>query len=168
MKPWLLNILACPICKEHPLTIHILQVEKNKIEDFKALADELIVHYKKGVLSEPSLGPVHDLSSSTTFNQRLAAARKAFSVFSQQKPSAAALKPLVEYYHGLEIIAGTLRCEKCHRWYPIGSRISSVPELLPDTERKRKPDLDFLRKYQDVLPESILRDSKPFSIEPQG
>lgn len=168
MKPWLLNILACPICKEHPLTIHILQVEKNKLEDFNGLANELIVHYKKGVLSEPSLNPVHNLSGNKTFDQKLTAARKAFSIFSKQKPSTKALKPLVEYFHGLEIIAGTLRCEKCHRWYPIGSRISSVPELLPDTERKRKPDVDFLRKHQDVLPESILSGSKPFSIELQG
>lgn len=165
MKPWLLNILACPICKEHPLTIHILQVEKTKLGDPEEMASELIVHYKKGVLSEPSLGPVHNLSGNKTFDQKLSAARKAFSVFSKQKPSTTDLKPLVEYFHGLEIIAGTLRCEKCHRWYPIGSRISSVPELLPDTERKRKPDIEFLQKFKDILPESILSGSKPFSLE---
>ncbi|MFX1562017.1 MAG: Trm112 family protein [Promethearchaeota archaeon] len=168
MKPWLLNILACPICKEHPLTIHVLQVDKIKLADSKELANELMVHYKKGVLSEPSLGPVHNLSGNKDFDQKLDAARKAFSVFSQQKPSPTALKPLVEYFHGLEIISGTLRCEKCQRWYPIGSRISSVPELLPDTERKRKPDTSFLRKYQNVLPESILTGSKPFSIKPEA
>ena len=27
MKPWLLNILACPMCKHHPLTAYILSWE---------------------------------------------------------------------------------------------------------------------------------------------
>ena len=165
MKPWLLNILACPICKEHPLTTHVIKVESTRLRDKKGLAEELATHHKKGVLSEPSMGPVHNLSKSKTFDKRLNAARQAFAALSKQKPTTAALRPLVDYFHGLEVLVGALRCELCERFFPIGSRISSIPELLPDGVRDKKADLAFLQKYQGVLPEIIVLGSKPFSLK---
>lgn len=168
VKPWLLNILACPICKTHPLTLHILKVEENKLEDPTVLASELITHQAKGVLSEPSLGPIHNLSGDKLVDDRLVAARKAFALLSKRKPSPEALRPLVDYFHGIEILEGVLRCEKCSRFYPIGSRISSIPELLPDGGRDREADLAFLRKHQKTLPKVILVASKPFALESKG
>ncbi len=61
MKPWLLNTLACPICKEHPLSIYVLTILKNRLRDKKRLAGELIIHHPRGVVSELSLGPVYDV-----------------------------------------------------------------------------------------------------------
>lgn len=165
MKPWLLNVLACPICKEHPLTTYVLQVGKNRLRDKKGLAGELIAHHKKGVLSEPSLGPVHNLSGDKVFEKRLTKARQVFTTLSKQKPEPADLVPLTEYFHGLEVIVGAMRCEKCERWYPIGSRIESIPEMLPDDGRDQKADLTFLRKYRDALPEVLVYGSKPFALE---
>jgi uncharacterized protein YbaR (Trm112 family) len=147
------------------LTVHILKVEENKLKDPKELATELITHQTKGVLSELSLGPVHNLSGDKMVDERLTAARKAFAALSKRNPSPDALRPLVDYFYGIEILEGVLRCEKCHRFYPIGSRIASIPELLPDGGRDREADLAFLRKYQKELPEALLRSSKPYALE---
>lgn len=165
MKPWLLNILACPICKEHPLTTYVLGVKRNRLKDKKGLAGELVTHYNRGVLSEPSLEPVHNLSKDKTFDQRLAKARKVYVALSKQTPKPEDLVPLVEYFHGLEILVGALRCEKCERWYPVGSRVETIPELLPDTGRDKKADIAFLKKHRDVLPQVIVTGSKPFVLE---
>jgi len=165
VRPWLLNILACPICKTHPLTLYVLKAEENKLKDPAELANELVTHQAKGVLSEPSLGPIHNLSGEKMVDDRLAAARKAFAALSKRKPSPEALRPLVDYFHGIEILEGALRCEKCGRFYPIGSRISSIPELLPDGGRDREADLAFLRKHQKVLPQVIVVGSKPFALD---
>jgi uncharacterized protein YbaR (Trm112 family) len=165
VKPWLLNILACPICKEHPLTTYVLDVKKNRLKDKKGLAEELVVHYQRGILSEPSLEPVHNLSKDKAFDQRLSKARKVFATLSKQKPKAPDLMPLVEYFHGLEIVEGALRCEKCGRWFPVGSRVETIPELLPDAGRDKKADVAFLRKHREVLPQVILTGSKPFVLE---
>jgi uncharacterized protein YbaR (Trm112 family) len=164
MKPWLLNILACPICKEHPLTTYVLSVKKNRLKDKKGLAGELVTHYQRGVLSEPSLEPVHNLSKDKAFDQRLAKARKVYAALSKQKPDAQDLLPLVEYFHGLEILVGAMRCEKCERFFPIGSRVETIPELLPDTGRDKNADITFLKKYKDKLPEVIIFESKPFTL----
>jgi uncharacterized protein YbaR (Trm112 family) len=165
VKPWLLNILACPICKEHPLTVYVVNVKRNRLRDKKGLAAELVMHYQRGVLSEPSLEPVHNLSKEKVFDQRLTKARKVFAALSKKKPNPQDLMPLVEYFHGLEVQVGALRCEKCQRWYPVGSRVETIPELLPDSGRDKKADVVFLQKHREVLPEIILTGSKPFVLE---
>jgi uncharacterized protein YbaR (Trm112 family) len=111
------------------------------------------------------LEPVHNLSKDKTFDQRLAKARKVFVALSKQKPKSEDLMPLVEYFHGLEIQVGAMRCEKCERWYPIGSRVETIPELLPDTGRDKKADVAFLEKHREVLPQVIVTGSKPFVLE---
>jgi len=165
VKPWLLNILACPICKEHPLTVYVVAVGKNRLRDKKGLAGELVVHYQRGVLSAPSLEPVHNLSKDKTFDQRLANARKVFATLAKQKPDAQDVVPLVEYFHGIEIQVGAMRCEKCSRWFPVGSRVETIPELLPDAGRDKQADVEFLRAHRDVLPQVILTGSKPFVLD---
>jgi len=167
LKPWLLNVLACPICKTDPLTVYVVQVGRNRLQDKKGLAGELITHHQKGVLSEPSLEPVHNLSQDKTFDKRLLKARQVFASLAKKKPDPEDLIPLVDYFHGVEIEVGALRCEKCSRWYPIGSRIETIPEMLPDSGREKAADLAFLRKHRDVLPDVILTDSKPFGLEPE-
>ena len=165
LKPWLLNVLACPICKADPLTVYVVEAGRNRLQDKKGLAGELITHHQKGVLSEPSLEPVHNLSKDKTFDKRLLKARQVFASLSKRKPDPEDLLPLVDYFHGIEIEVGALRCEKCSRWYPIGSRIVTIPELLPDSGREKSADLAFLRKHRDILPEVIVSGSKPYGLE---
>jgi uncharacterized protein YbaR (Trm112 family) len=166
VKPWLLNVLACPICKADPLTVYVVQVGRNRLQDKKGLAGELITHHQKGVLSEPSLEPVHNLSQDKTFDKRLLKARQVFASLSKKKPDPQDLIPLVDYFHGIEIEIGALRCEQCSRWYPIGSRIETIPEMLPDSGREKAADLAFLRKHRDVLPAVVVTESKPFALDP--
>ncbi len=87
-----------------------------------------------------------------------------FAALSKKKPNPQDLMPLVEYFHGLEVQVGALRCEKCQRFYPIGSRVETIPELLPDSGRDKNADITFLKKHKDTLPEIILYESKPFTL----
>jgi uncharacterized protein len=56
------------------------------------------------------------------------------------------------------IIDGALACTECGRYFPI---IDEIPVMLPDDLRNRKEDIEFLRKFQDRLPEKIVRMGKP-------
>ncbi len=60
-----------------------------------------------------------------------------------------------------EVDAGILYCPECKRWYPI---IDEIPILLPDEMRNKKEDLEFLKKYEEIIPEEILNNGKPWNI----
>ena len=61
----------------------------------------------------------------------------------------------------VEVVTGVLYCPNCKRWYPI---IDEIPRMLPDNLRKKEEDLKFLRRYQDKIPEKILREGKPWNL----
>lgn len=61
-----------------------------------------------------------------------------------------------------EITEGLLVCPKCNRWYPISDEI---PQMLPDDLREAKEDLDWLRRWMDHVPPSIIAHGKPFSLQ---
>jgi len=61
----------------------------------------------------------------------------------------------------IEIVTGVLRCPKCNRWYPI---IDEIPRMLPDELRDKKEDLEFLNKYAERLPKSIVKDGVPYHL----
>ncbi len=60
-----------------------------------------------------------------------------------------------------EIVEGLLVCAECRRWYPI---IDEIPQLLPDDLREPKPELNWLEKWRDKVPEKVLADGKPFTL----
>ena len=49
---------------------------------------------------------------------------------------------------GDEILTGSLDCNDCGRWYPIGYRIPGVPELLPDDQRSIVKEGEWLQKHE--------------------
>lgn len=61
-----------------------------------------------------------------------------------------------------EIDEGILVCNNCYRWYPI---IESIPHMLPDELRDEKEDLVFLKKWNEKIPESVLKNGKPFNLK---
>ena len=61
-----------------------------------------------------------------------------------------------------EIDEGILVCSNCCRWYPI---IESIPHMLPDELRDEKEDLSFLKKWKERVPESVLKNGKPFTLK---
>lgn len=60
-----------------------------------------------------------------------------------------------------EVSEGILICTRCGRWYPI---INEIPRMLPDEYRKKKEDIEFLKKYKDQIPEEVLTRGLPFNL----
>ena len=56
---------------------------------------------------------------------------------------------------------GALVCTKCSRFYPI---IEEIPIMLPDELRDKKIEMDFLKKYQEKLPEKIIKKGLPWHL----
>ncbi len=52
----------------------------------------------------------------------------------------------------VEVVEGSIVCEKCARWYPI---IGEVPHMLPDEVRDAKEDSAFLEKWREKIPKEI-------------
>ncbi|MGQ4834076.1 MAG: Trm112 family protein [Candidatus Asgardarchaeia archaeon] len=64
-----------------------------------------------------------------------------------------------EYYKEIEIKSGMLLCSHCKRWYPIGSSIEGIPELLyPDNIREEWRDKKFIIRWMKKIPEEVVRE----------
>jgi uncharacterized protein YbaR (Trm112 family) len=59
------------------------------------------------------------------------------------------------------VIDGILYCKKCSRFYPI---IDEIPIMLPDELRDKQKDLQFLKKWENYIPELILKNSNPWHL----
>ncbi len=68
---------------------------------------------------------------------------------------------LLVFREGEEIEEGILFCPSCYRWYPI---IEAIPHMLPDDLREEGEEIEFLRKYRELIPPHILQRGKPFNI----
>jgi uncharacterized protein YbaR (Trm112 family) len=175
LKPWLLNILACPIDKHHPLEAYLYRWETSESEieriaaeagkPKKELEDKYRILKKQlvdGTISPPAMNAVKDLTSSKAANALLAKASKLL----QGKPeSREDIDALYSYMNVPDIGEGLLFCPKCDRWYPIGSAVETIPELMPDELREEKKDLEWLKKWEAVVPEKVIKKGKPFKLK---
>ena len=87
MNPWLVNILACPICKHHPLRTYFFSWETSEEEieqiskrDSKAdLSDHLLKYlireFAEGIVSLPALDVIEDLSGNKMTSQLAVSAK---------------------------------------------------------------------------------------------
>lgn len=74
-------------------------------------------------------------------------------------------------YHPLELFEirekdnvvseGVLSCPECSRFFPI---IEEIPIMLPDELRDKKQEIEFLKKYEDKLPEKIITKANPWHL----
>jgi uncharacterized protein YbaR (Trm112 family) len=71
---------------------------------------------------------------------------------------------LYRYLNLIEVEEGLLHCNKCGRWYPIGSAVKTIPELLPDDLRDQERDRAWLQKSKGKIPQKILDEGKPFNL----
>ena len=62
---------------------------------------------------------------------------------------------------GDKISSGVMLCDKCKRFYPI---IDEIPVMLPDDLRNKQEDLDFLNRWRDRLPKSVVEESLPYNL----
>jgi uncharacterized protein YbaR (Trm112 family) len=72
---------------------------------------------------------------------------------------------LYKYSNLFEVEEGLLYCPECGRWYPIGSAVETIPELMPDDLRDMERDLKWFKKWKTQVPKKILEDGKPYTIK---
>lgn len=185
MKPWLLNILACPIDKSHPLkaqfftwetpdrNLELLAKNAGKPEekmkrDYSLLAKQLL----DGTISPPAIEEITDKSRNNATVTLLAKTRKALKKLAAAKGRSreevaeefsSELDVVHRYFNLTEVDKGLLVCKKCGRWYPIGRAVEGVPEMLPDDLREEE-EVHFLREWKAKIPKKVLTEGKPFSI----
>jgi uncharacterized protein YbaR (Trm112 family) len=56
------------------------------------------------------------------------------------------------------ITEGVLFCTKCSRFYPI---IDEIPVMLPDELREKQTDINFLKQWNDKIPEKVTKHGNP-------
>ncbi len=59
------------------------------------------------------------------------------------------------------ITEGVLFCTKCSRFYPI---IDEIPVMLPDELREKQTDIDFLKQWNNKLPEKVVKRGNPWHL----
>lgn len=185
MKPWLLNILACPICKHHPVSAYFFDWETDekdlqsicqkagKVEakfesEYGLLAKQLL----DGTISPPAIEVIDDRTGDKATKGLLRRVRKILGRIGVVKGKTREriveefkieLDVIHRYLNLIEVDKGLLVCEKCGRWYPIGRAVEGVPEMLPDDLRE-KEELQFLKQWEDKIPKRVLKKGKPFNL----
>jgi len=183
MKPWLLNILACPIDKHHPLDAYVSRWETSaeEIKKLKAGAaqptDELEKGHRQlakqltdGTISPPAIEKIVDESGVNDAADMLDEARTKIAqlegktqeqLLEEHMDDTAAI---YRYLNMMEVEVGLLVCPECGRWYPIGSAVETIPEMLPDDLREKERDLGWLEEWRQLIPEGVIKNGKPYSI----
>jgi uncharacterized protein YbaR (Trm112 family) len=175
LKPWLLNILACPIDKHHPLETYFFRWETPEAElkvaskdagkPLKELEEKYRILKKQlsdGTISPLSIAAIIDLTGSKHTASLLA---KTTKLLQGQPESKEDLDTIYRYLNILEVGEGLIFCPECGRWYPIGRSVESIPELMPDELREKEKELEWLDKWKGVVPRKVLDEGKPFKLE---
>jgi uncharacterized protein YbaR (Trm112 family) len=186
MKPWLLNVLACPIDKHHPLETYFFKWETANDELEKINRDagkpqrvflQQYRHLAKQIadktISPNSIKIIIDKSENPFTFQLLADVKMfcrklEFEIFSEKKlleEYIEGMDVLYRYLNLIEVDEGLLFCPSCYRWYPIGSSVATIPELMPDGLREKEKDLKWLGKWKKLVPGKILEYGKPFTFQ---
>jgi uncharacterized protein YbaR (Trm112 family) len=182
MKPWLLNILACPIDKHHPLEAYFFSWETEEAYIEKLASEQgtpnpdlnekyklLLKQMKDGTISPNAIKEIKDETDSKLTKQMYLKTIDALNQLVNKKPStldndAKELDALYKYLNVVEVSEGVLFCPICSRWYPIGCAVESIPELMPDELREREKELIWLEKWYKKTPEKILRKGQPYNL----
>lgn len=78
--------------------------------------------------------------------------------------------PIDKYYplelfeivsEGETVKEGVLSCPKCSRYYPI---MDEIPVMLPDELREREKDIEFLKKWQNKIPDKVIKQGNPWHL----
>ncbi len=184
MKPWLLNILACPIDKHHPLEAYFYKWETSeeelmKINETTDLQNSmkqitnLAKQVENGTISFDSIKIIQDMTESPHSEDLYGKVEQLISKLESEKDKTVAnlvthypdgLNILHKYLNHLEVEEGLFLCPECGRWYPIGSTVETIPELMPDELREERRDIDFLKKWEKKIPEIVKKEGSPFKI----
>lgn len=186
LKPWLLNILACPIDKHHPLDAYFYtwetpEDELKKINDDAGKASQyfskqykhLASQIEDSTISLVSIKAAKDMTDSPHTADLYLDVKKFIERLEYEEDKTEAnllskypegLDVLYRYLNLVEVDQGLIVCPECGRWYPIGSAVETIPELMPDDLRERERDIEFLKKWEAKLPDNVKTAGKPFSL----
>jgi len=186
MKPWLLNILACPIDKHHPLEAYLFSWETSEEEIekitkeagvpskfFKKNYTHLAKQLVEGTISPDSIRKIVDKSESEYSKRLLAVAVDATFRLEQVfdkceedllKEFPEDIDALYRFLNLVELDSGLLVCPECGRWYPVGSAVETIPEMLPDDLREKDRDLEWMERWRGLVPSHVLEEGKPFNL----
>jgi len=186
LKPWLLNILACPMDKHHPLDAYFFTLETTEADIQRTATEagkpdgslsqkygQLAKQILDGTISPPSIKAIRDETGSDHLAVLMGKALKALVKIGKSKgldqkgllerlPDE--IDALYRYLNLVDVREGVLVCPECGRWYPIGTNVETIPELMPDELRERERELDWMRKWEAKIPSETLRKGKPFHI----
>jgi uncharacterized protein YbaR (Trm112 family) len=184
LKPWLLNVLACPIDKHHPLEAYFYKWETSDEEldkinreagkpsqFFSKQYNHLAKQISDGTISFSSIKAIKDQTGAHHTLELQADALKFLDrlEFDAEKTEdnllgkyPEGIDVLYRYLNLIEVEEGLLRCPACGRWYPIGSSVETIPELMPDDLRDEEKDIEWLNKWIEKIPESVKTEGKPF------
>jgi uncharacterized protein YbaR (Trm112 family) len=186
MKPWLLNLLACPIDKHHPLDAWLFKWETSE-EELRSLASktgkvdsslqrdyrQLAKQLRDGTISPEAIRAIRDLTGSGSSRYLLDEALNALDRLMASpemsgeellQTMSSDIDRLYRFLNLTEVEVGLLVCPKCNRWYPIGSSVESVPELLPDELRDKNQDLSWMEQWRELIPDIVLNSGRPFNL----
>lgn len=186
MKPWLLNILACPIDKQHPLeaywfTWETTEKEMEKMnreagkpsQYFTKQYEHLAKQIEDHTISPEALEEINDETGSVYAQEIYIDVRKFIERLKFEKDLDSreilerfpeGMDVLYRYLNLIEVEEGLLHCTECGRWYPIGSAVETIPELMPDDLREEDRDREWLNKWKEKIPSKILEEGKPFGL----
>ncbi len=129
MKYRLLDILACPYCKDEGFPLKLYVIEER-------------IYKERSVSSEPLCELYCGFKSSFIRNLK------------SKPPCHECIKH--------EVVVGVLHCPKCGRWYPV---VDEIPRMLPDEYRNPQEEMEFLRRYYELLPRHVSLNGKPFNLK---
>jgi uncharacterized protein YbaR (Trm112 family) len=183
MKPWLLNILACPFDKNHPLESYWFSWEGSEEEVEKIYIEagnqdphlnkqyELIAkQIEDGTISLESLKVIHDETGYEHAKKFYIKVKNSLErIKSESNKNAKDLLKkfpedidiLYRYLNLIEVKEGLLYCKKCGRWYPIGNAVETIPELMPDNLRNEDKERSWLNKWRNKVPREIIENKPP-------
>jgi len=186
MRPWLLNVLACPMDKHHPLEAFFFTWETGD-QEMRAIsvgAGEVSQHFRRGyghlakqlrdgTISPPAIRAIRDLTGCEDSRILLDKAVEAIgrlevageiSEDDLLRDFGREIDILYRFLNLIEVNEGLLVCSRCGRWYPIGSAVETIPELLPDELRDRDRDLTWLERWRHLIPIDVAERGKPFNL----
>ena len=139
MNKKLLDILVCPFDK----------VSSLELFQFKA---KLNPNKSTTILDNESLDSKNILENEMENNRKMKEGNTITTNLSDSKMNKDPFEIVEE---------GLLLCRTCLRYYPI---TEEIPIILPDELRDKKKDLEFLKTWNELIPNDLLKNLKPWTL----